>query len=80
MLFDKMLFVIAFIFQGIIINIIMVLIRKLFLSGVASLKCNSGTSGIHGFPEDLEPADCDDGVLNCAKITGSKLKLLNLPS
>ena len=46
----------------------------------SSLKCNSGTSGIHGFPVDLVPADCDDGTLNCAKITGSKLELFYFPS
>ena len=62
------------------IVIIYLLIRKFFLLGIVSLRCNSGTSGIHGFPVDLVPADCDDGTLNCAKITGSKLELFYFPS
>ena len=41
-------------------------------SGVG-FHCNDGASGIHGFPLDLQPHLCDDGVASCAKITGSKL-------
>ena len=45
------------------------------------MKCNEGSSGFHGFPEELEPKDCDAGVVNCAKITGSKyLRLLTKSS
>merc|ERR1711970_1463005 len=39
--------------------------------GVTSLKCNEGSSGIHGFPLEIEPKECDAGVVNCAKIRGT---------
>ena len=39
----------------------------------AGFHCYEGTSGIHGFPLDLQPVNCEAGVVNCAKIAGSKL-------
>ena len=44
-------------------------------SGTVSLQCNEGASGIHGFPLDLQPHTCEDGVVNCAKIVGSKFSI-----
>ena len=47
----------------------------LITAGVVSLQCNEGASGIHGFPMDLQPHTCEDGVVNCAKIVGSKFSI-----
>ena len=47
----------------------------LISAGVVSLKCNEGASGIHGFPLDLQPHLCEDGVVSCAKIFGSKFSI-----
>jgi hypothetical protein len=66
--------VFAFCFQGMsIVKLNYQLSAKnIITSGVFSFKCNAGTSGILGFPLDLQPVPCEDRVVNCAKITGSK--------
>ena len=60
--------------MGVHCNLIQIVCHS--YSGVTSLKCNEGSSGIHGFPLEIEPAECDAGVVNCAKIRGSKYSTL----
>merc|ERR1712098_296773 len=57
--------------MGTMVLTILLLSAALFAEGVTSFKCNEGTNGLHGFPLDIEPHDCEAGVINCAKTTGT---------
>merc|ERR1712215_174466 len=50
---------------------LLIIFTAFVAQGVTSLKCNEGSSGIHGFPLEIEPKECEAGVVNCAKIRGT---------
>merc|ERR1711936_1243206 len=47
----------------------------LVVQGTLSMKCYSGVNNIHGIPGDLEEKQCKEGVVNCAKLSGTIDKL-----